>query len=82
MPTNQPTPPGARQKFSFGKPTGVKVSFEMGFFSWESDGQTRSEALQAAVENGIFPILLQGHYARHRRERNKIKEDPAQRTYC
>ncbi|PTB45977.1 uncharacterized protein TrAFT101_004535 [Trichoderma asperellum] len=79
MPSNQPAPGAERKKFSFGKPTGVRVALKMGF--WESDGQTRSEALQNVVEIRILvaPISLQDNCTAP--ERDEMKEDPAQRTY-
>lgn len=74
MPSNQPTPGAERKKFSFGKPTGVRVALRMGF--WESDGQTRSEALQIVVENRILviPISLQDNCTAQERERETERE--------
>lgn len=80
MPANQPTPGAERRKFSFGKrPTGVRVALEMGF--WEPDGQTRSEALQIAVEIWILllisPSRCRTHWLRHRRgSKMEFKEGP------
>lgn len=71
----KPTPGAERREFSFGKrPTGVRVALKMGF--WESDGQTRSEALQICCRNLDSPdspsrcrTIVLYLYVRHRRDK-------------